>query len=333
MRNETDITRYEHQKIMQHYRVTMANHELSAVEMRIMATVILKLKDAQISGFGKEVKDVSDLFDKFNRVTIRNADLVVGDNYKEVRNALKSLTKRDIELKKDGGTYFFNLIREAYYSDDRTTIDVDISPHILPNLIEIGKNYTTFGLEFLFKTKSPHSIRWYQIGSHWLNTGVFNITVNEIRELFKVQDKYPKHAIFYRWVIRQPFNEINEKSDITLNVVKTHKEGRSIIGYTISVSRKKSIEKLDDINFEKDLPQMLKRYMQKQSDTVKIQANKCNYDFNLIRKKLVERGIPGGVSNQRHFDNMTDKFIATILSKDGQTKLTFEQMLKELKEK
>lgn len=318
---------------MQNYRVTMSRHELTAIEMRIMALVVYKLKDAQLNGYNDEVRDTSDLFDEFSRITIKQADIVVSDNYQDVRKALKSLTKRDIELKKDNGTYFFNLVREAYYSDDKSIIKIDVSPNILPELIEIGKNYTKFGLEFLFKTKSTHAIRWYQIGSHWLSNGIFYISKEEIRGLFKAREKYQKHVNFQSRLISEPFEEVNEKSDIHLQIVETHKEGRSIIGYTISVSRKKSIEKLDDINFEKDLPQMLKRYMQKQSDTIKIQANKCNYDFNLIRKKLVERGIPDGVSNQRHFDNMTDKFIATIFSKDGQTKLTFEQMLKKLKEK
>ncbi|MGY0399515.1 MAG: hypothetical protein ACWIPH_06190 [Ostreibacterium sp.] len=42
----------------------------------------------------------------------------------------------------------------------------------------------------------------------------------------------------------------------------------------------------------------------------------------MIRKKLEDRGVPEGVTNQRHFDNITDKFIATILSKDGVTNLT-----------
>lgn len=320
--------------VLQHYRVTMANHELSVVEMRVMAMVILKLKDAQLEGYSEEVKDVSDLFDKFNRVTIRNADLVVSDNYREVRKALKSLTKRDIELKKDKGTYFFNLVREAYYSDDSTVIDVDISPHILPELIEIGKNYTSFGLKFLFKTKSSHAIRWYQIGSHWLNKGVFYISKDEIRELFKAQNKYKQHVNFQRLLITQPLEEVNKHSDITLKITETHKTGRSIVGYTISVQPKSTATATATaIEHKQEMPTLLAKYIVKKWQIIEHWANKCNIDINRIKNKLIQRDIPNGVTNQNHFDNMTDRFIATIFNRDGQTKLTFEQILRELKEK
>lgn len=330
--NTNEISKYANKIVLQQYSVTMARHELSAIEMRIMAMVVYKLKDKQLEGYDVDVVSTLDLFNKLTKITIKQADLCISDNYRQVVTALKKLRARDITIKTNDALVGFGLINKWRYTDDKSCIEITVDEDLLPELITLGKNYSKFGLEFLFKTQSTHAIRWYQIGSHWSESNIFYISKEEIRELFKAQNKYTTHKDFQRRLITEPFEEVNEKSDINLQIVETHKEGRSIIGYTISVSLKKSIEKLDDISFEIGLTMMLKRYLQKQSDTIKMQANKCNYDFNLIRKKLEERGMPEGVSNQRHFNNMTDKFIAKILSADGQTKLTFEQMLKELKE-
>ncbi len=105
----------------------MARHEFSAIEMRIMALIIYRFKEAQLEWYSK---DFEDLPDNFNQVTINQADIVVSDHHREVREALKSLTKRGIELKKDKATYFFNLVREASYSDDGSTIEINVSPNI-----------------------------------------------------------------------------------------------------------------------------------------------------------------------------------------------------------
>lgn len=329
----TEISTHKNKHIMQHFKVTMARHELSAIEMRIMAMVVLKLKDAQIQGYNKDVKDVSDLFDKFNRVTINNADIVVAANYSEVRKALKSLTKRDIELKKDNGTYFFNLVREAYYSDDKTQIDIDVSPHILPELIEIGKNYTKFGLEFLFKTKSAHAIRWYQIGCHWLKNGISYISKDEIRELFKVQNKYKLHRDFQKWLITEPLKEVNEKSDINLSIVKTHKKNKVIIGYTFAVSKKEKENKIEDLtsNLLINSDDFLKKYLKIQEFLIIHLCEKYNYDYDLLLSKLKNRELNIDIKNQKHFNNLTNRYIAKILADESQTKLTIDQISEQLK--
>ncbi len=325
---DTKISKYEDTKIMQPYKVTMARHEFSAIEMRIMALVIYRFKEAQLEWYSK---DFEDLPDNFNKVTINQADIVVSDNHGDVREALESLTKRGIKLKKDKATYFFNLVREASYSDDRSTIKINVSPNILPELIAIGNNYTKFGLDFLFKTKSTYAIQWYQIGCHWLQKGVFYISKDEIRELFKAQNKYKKHVNFHSYLITNPLKEVNKKSDITIKITETHKNGRSIVGYTISVTSKNPTTAIEEEITVIKLPKMLEEYMLRKSSRIKHQADKCNYDSKLIRKKLEDRGVPDNTTNQSHFDNMTDKYIATILVKDGQTNLSVEEMLREIK--
>lgn len=329
----SEENKFTNEIVLQQYRVTMARHELSAIEMRIMAMVILKIKDAQLNGYNDEVRDTSDLFTKFNEVTIKNAEITVGSNHSQVKKALKDLRARDITLRTtvDGkpGELYTGLIEKAKYSDDASTIKINICTELLPELVEIGKNYTKFGLEFLFKTKSTHAIRWYQIGSHWLTNGVFYISKEEIRELFKAQKKYKVHKDFQRRLLTEPLEEVNEKSDINLNIAKTHKEGRSIVGYTVSVKRKaKAIEHKAQ---EDDLPIFLQNYVAKYWRTITAFAQKSNYDYKIIREKLKQRGVPEGITSQKHYDNATTKFVATILSKDGITNLTVEQLTREIK--
>lgn len=325
---ETEISKYANEVVLQQYKLTMARHELSAIEMRIMAMIILKIKDAQINGYSDEVCDTSDLFTQFNEVTIKNADISVGKNHAQVKKALKNLRSRDITLRTtvDGksGELYTGLIEKAKYSDDASIIKINICTELLPELIEIGKNYTKFGLEFLFKTKSTHAIRWYQIGSHWLTKGIFYISKEEIRKLFKAQNKYKVHREFQRRLITAPIEEVNEKSDINLKITQTHKEGRSIVGYTISVNKKAKLIKCKSSDF-------LQNYVDKYWQNIIHHARKSNYDYKVICEKLKQRGIPNNITNQNHFDNATNKFVATILACDGDTNLNVEQLVNEIK--
>lgn len=323
---------------MQPYTVTMAKHQLSAIELRIMSLVLLKLKNEQYADLDAkkngDVRDVSDLFDSYKQVRIKSANAVVCDNHKQVKSALSRLRKRDIETSSviDGkkGVWIDGLISRGFYSEDGGEIIIEMSPSLFPRLIEVSNGYTEFGLKFMFSTKSAHAIRWYQIASNWLKKGVFSLSKDDIIELFKIQGKYNDAKNFRRYILKNPLDEINksEHSNIHIKIIKTHKKGRNVVGYTFSVTEK---EKTKAIEPQKEMPELLVQYIVKHWQAIEHWSLKCNLDSAKIKEKLNQRGVPADVTNQRHFDNMTNKYLATILVKDGVTNLTVEQMLREIK--
>lgn len=304
--------------ILQPYSVTVSQHSLTALEMRIIALVLLKLKNVQLEGWTDEVREGQDLFGNYHIVKINNADMVAGENYTQIRAALNRLRKRDITLRTHlsngkSGELYTSIVRSAKYSDDRTTIELDLEPELMQELIYLGKNYTKHGLEFLYQTSSAHAIRWYQIGCHWLNRTIFYMSKEDIRTIFRLKpDSYPRTQSFFDRVIKRPLDEVNAKSDINIQVEKIHKNGKKIIGYTFKVQRLKQIQPVLVID---DLHSFIEQYLDENSHKIEYFCYKGNVAKDYIRNIIIDRGVVGDIKGYKHYKSLTDRYITAIFSK------------------
>lgn len=236
---------------LQPYKITMSQNSLSAVELRIMAICLFKLKDEQLRGFHQDVTLTRKLFEELNHkvIKIKNADLSISDNYLKTKAALERLRKRSIIIKDELGTRGMGLIQNWWYSNDKSVIEIEIAKFILPELIALGKNYTKFGVEFCFKTQCKYAIRWYQLSNHWLTNGYFYIGIDDIRNLFKIdKSKYKQTRDFVKRVLNIPLKELKSKADIWLEITSTKKKGRKILGYNFKVHQKQQEHKKEVIN-------------------------------------------------------------------------------------
>lgn len=318
-------------EVLQPYKVTMSKHKLTVVEMRIMSLILLSLKGKQIEARNKNPEQIEEFVNSISTIEIKNAHAKVGENYSAVKKALKSLNSRQIEMEKDSGVYIFSLIREAYYSNDQQTIKIDISPRMIPELLKLGNNYTRYGLEFIFNTQSSYAVRWYQIGCHWIKNSCFTLTVDNIRELFKVQDTYKDFSSLNRNIIKKPLLEVSEKSDIRIYVSEMHRKGRNVSSVTFRVESKQTIPELANKEKESKTFDLLDRYIREKGGIIVHLCHKFDYDFNLILEKIKNRKVPD-VKNYNHYMNMTNKYVATVLNKDSSTKLTIEELICQIKE-
>ncbi len=127
--------------VMQSYSLTIAKHTLSAVEMRIMAHILIKLKDEQINQYENNVINTDSLLSDYTTIKINSANVVVSDNHADVKRALSSLRKRDIETKGIvngvSGVWIDGLISRGWYSDDIFEIFLGLQRNI--RLIKILK--------------------------------------------------------------------------------------------------------------------------------------------------------------------------------------------------
>ncbi len=325
-------------EVMQHYQITMAKHNLTAIELRIMALVLHELKNEQLNSYSDNVRDTKDLLDEYKQIRIRSANVVVCDNHQQVKRALSSLRKRDIETRGivngKKGWWIDGLISRGFYSEDGSDIIIEVSPSLLPRLIEVSNNYTLYALEFLFKTKSAYAIRWYMVACHWLKNGVFTLTKDDIRRLFNLGEKYKTSKDFMRWVIKKPFDEINNKSDLEIAITETHKKGRVTIGYTFSVKAKHhlTVETAVDETANQIYDHVyIQQYISRYNQAIVYYCNKFSIDFKVIYKRLKKRGVSNEYKAYKHFENATNKYICRIITEDGLTSMTEEQLLREYK--
>ncbi|MQT78271.1 RepB family plasmid replication initiator protein, partial [Pseudomonas helleri] len=85
---------------------------------------------------------------------------------------------------------------------------------MLPYLTELTKQFTKYALVDVAKMDSTHAIRMYELIMQWESVGRREISIDELREWFQLQDKYPSIKDFKLRVLHPAIAEINEHSQI-----------------------------------------------------------------------------------------------------------------------
>ena len=133
------------------------------------------------------------------------------------------------------------------FPDDYVLVGVQFAEPILPFLINLKNNFTSYLKQDIAGLSSAYSIRIYELIMQFKSSMYVKISLKELRDILELGDKYPLASDLKRWVIEIAINEINEKSPITANynLVKTgkkftHLEIRS------KYKKEKKLEKQDD---------------------------------------------------------------------------------------
>ena len=118
---------------------------------------------------------------------------------------------------------------------------------IIPFLVNIRDNFTTYKLKWVAELKSPYSIRLYElficrINEVRRNLVIFTLDLLDLKGKFNLLDKYRGNSDFITKVLTPAVQDINEYTDLTIiyDDRKYIKEGRKIVGVRLVVQRKEN---------------------------------------------------------------------------------------------
>lgn len=238
--------------LRQDNRITMARYELSLIEKRVMYYVLKEIRR-------QFVLDSSGQRDLFNDliVTMDSSQLtkeVYPDKPKRVKEALKNLRLRSFEY--DNGEpeeseehHWFEVgfINWSQWNKGGK-IEVQISKMILPFYVELTSRYTEYSLLVAMSLKSKWSQRLYELCAQWRSAGGFQISVKELREMFKLEGQYGMYASFKKKVLDVAQKEIKSlydkgQCDLYFNYSEK-KDGRSVESLSFKIISKQEEETL-----------------------------------------------------------------------------------------
>ena len=104
-------------------------------------------------------------------------------------------------------------------------VSMRLSKDVEPYLIGLRKCYTQYRLRNIVDFSSFYAIRLYELLIHQMNlldyngNETFSYTVDELRELLFCETKFTRFADFRRKVLNVAVREINEKSDIHVEMM------------------------------------------------------------------------------------------------------------------
>lgn len=176
--------------------------------------------------------------------------------------------------------------------DDNIVARMIFSPEIVPLLSDLRANFTQFLVKDVAKFTSIYSFRIYQLLMQYKSTGYVKISIDDLRYMLVLQNKYPLVADLKKRAIDVAVDEINEKSSyhVEYNFLK---KGRKFVALEMKFclkDKEKTSEadiKTNQFTIDMDSLSDKEREVVAQKNAYADQINaSVEHRYNLIKKGL-----------------------------------------------
>ena len=171
--------------------------------------------------------------------------------YSELKEILKKLRSRVLEIPTDTGYIITGWIDSARYYAKKGEIVLRLSPELKPYLLKLKEAFTTYYLKNVLKLRSFYSVRIYELLKQYENIGKRRIGVEELRQMLKIDsNKYKKYSDFKRFVLLTSQKELKSKTDIYFDF-REIKVGRKVVEIEFLIKRNKGKNNVEDVEMLK----------------------------------------------------------------------------------
>lgn len=229
--------------------LTQARYNYTVVEKRAVYQIIKEVR----SQFIERPDGQRDLFNDLV-IRMKTSDLQGNDvQLREVYTSLKSLRRKSIWIEDNERVLEVGYINYFEHKKRDTHLEVQVSNKILPYLVELAEQFTTYSLTVAISLKTKYSQRFYEYCSQFKNIGFFYVSIEDLREKMMLGDAYSRYALFKKNVIDVAYRELKElydaeQCDLYFNYSED-KAGRSTLGLRIAIVTREKQEsplKVDD---------------------------------------------------------------------------------------
>ena len=217
--------------VVQSYIFTTAKYDFSTYEKRIIYRLIEFAQD-EIKGImirDNMHKITPTLFGR--EITMPVADILRNEkdqNYTIAKKAFRSLAQKGVEYEDDEIWQYTSIISSPKIDKIKGYVIFTVLDDIWRCLLDFTKGYRKYELVTAMQFKSVYSMRMYELMSGQKRPLEFNF--EDLKQRFKLKDKYSKANDFKRWVLDIAKKELDESSPYSFNYVEV-KEGRKVVGF------------------------------------------------------------------------------------------------------
>lgn len=307
----TELVRYRNE-------INRAGYKLDVVEMRIIYTAISKIFE---SGMPADDKTLHIITADDLRDLSSNQDNI----YRDLKIAAKTLYNRSITLTENDAennsvVRTFRWIYEVAYFNGEGKIGIKFSPSVIPFLNDLKKEFTQFDRREVKGISSSYAVRLYSMLMQFRKARSFFIKLDDLRQRFELQDKFPLYGDLRRRVIDVSVKQITEAEQTKIKVsYKEIKKGRKVVALQFLIEDKEilqSAEQAEDIqliekkNIEEQgkLSEARATLTDKQREMIADWLLKPNEQIDFVpsrfleflyRSKKVEYGCFTGMNNEQ----------------------------------
>ena len=220
--------------IVKSNQVIEASYTLTTIEQRLILSAIAQVPK------GEEISD-----DVLYPLTTKNLVKLGGDekaSHKEFKDAVNRLYERSIVLRDGDESDSFRWIQEKVFNGSKVAF-IRFSKPILPFLSNLKAEFTKYLESDIVGMSSLYSIRFYELIMQYRSVGQREISLEDLRWMFQLQNKYPVWTDLKKRVIEQATKEINEHSPYNLTI-EPKRTGRKITSIVLKFQDKKTSKTL-----------------------------------------------------------------------------------------
>ena len=216
-----DLNNLHKRNVVMSNIVIRSAHSLSLIEKRILMADVSKFKTREVELTAAEYATTYD-------VDVKNA-------YNHLKEAALNLFDRYLTVNfKDGkntGTMRIRWVSAIGYVDGQGKIQINFSPEIMPQLIDLKGQFTTYQLKQAASLRSIHSWRLLELLEQMRQKqgdGYLMISIDDFHHAMETGDSYrANYSLLRRYVIEPAIKELNEKDGWAIDYLPL-KKGRKV---------------------------------------------------------------------------------------------------------
>lgn len=284
---------------LQSNQISNSMYYCSAIERKLIAVAISRMEKGYSYFNGERFATFGIKMTVKEILAILGKRAKSGAEYKIIKNAVKTLIQRQIEIKTPTGYQFFNWFLAGNYNTKTNTVELAFSPYVAMTILDKTKGYSKLDFIILGNLKSQYSIGFYELAKSYegfkgkdgnkKNQWFFEMSVEEVRRKFQIKDEeYSETKNLIQWVIKKPIEELNKiNTFFNIEIIKI-KQGNKTVGFKFLCT-----EKIKQYKISKNEPKAIRDEKAEINEEEKLIARLMR-DFPEEYQNLLEEELSQG---------------------------------------
>lgn len=288
--------------IVKDNKLIEANYSLSTLQQKVLLKAISIIEP----GDTKHIYKFS-IMDFAESVDLRGSKTI----YKQMATICDQLTdlKKFFIKKKDGGIAYINWVASAEYIPKEAVVEVEFSQKLMPYLVELKEQFTSYYLANVMALKSSYSIRLFELLKQYEPLKKRIIDLEQLRRQVGttvedqagniIKEDYPLYGHFKSRVLLTAQKELKQKTDIYFDFTEI-KEGRKVVAIEFEIkentkNKKKIQNAIDYEQLSLDIITLQEEFKKK---------TKIDIKYELLDRLVKEKGF----DKVKYYIDNWDKF-------------------------
>ena len=186
--------------------LTQARYSFTAIEKRAVYFIIKEVRRQFIEEKTGQKDLFNDLVVRINTEDLQKTDSSLRDIYA----SLRSLRKKSIFIEDKDRVLDVGYINYFEHQKRNSHLEVQVSHKILPYLVELAGQFTSYSLTVAISLKTKYAQRFYEYCSQFEHSGFFVTTQEQLREKLMLGDAYPRWSLLQKYVLEVAQKELQQ---------------------------------------------------------------------------------------------------------------------------